>query len=150
MLTRWYDIDREIASLGELHRRMDRLFDDTGFGRPLHSAFVRGAAWPRANLYDTGQSLVALIQVPGLSESALSLEVHGEVLSISGERKVEAPEGYRAHRVERGSRKFTRTFGLPCAVDPEKTTATLKDGLLTVTMDKHPESQPRQISVTAG
>lgn len=150
MLTRWYDIDREVAGLSELRRRMDRLFNEADFDRSLRSAFTGRAAWPLANLHDTGSSLVALVQVPGLRQEDLSIEVHGEVLTVSGERKVEVPEGYRPHRVERGSRKFTRSFGLPSAVDPEKTTATLKDGLLTVTMEKHPESQPRKISVTAG
>ena len=148
MLTRWYDIEREMDAFGELRRRMNTLFDDAGFGRPMHSAIARGmSSWPRANLFDTGSALVAHIQVPGLGEKDLSLEVQGEVLTISGERKVEPPEGYRVHRAERGSRRFTRSFGLPCPVDPEKTMANLKDGVLTVTMEKHPERQPRQIAI---
>lgn len=149
MLTRWYDIDREVAALNELHRRMDSAFGEAWFGRPLHSSFTRmSASWPRANLYDTGNNLTALVQAPGMSEESLNVEVHGDILTISGERKVEAPEGYRVHRTERGSRKFSRSFGLPCRVNPEKTTAKLVNGMLTVTMDKHPESQPKQISVS--
>ena len=151
MLTRWYDIDREMAALNELHRRMNRAFDEQWLGRPLHASLSgMSGAWPRANLYDTGSSLTALIQVPGLSEGDLNVEVHGDILTVSGERKVDAPEGYRVHRTERGSRKFTRSFGLPCRVNPEKTTASLSDGVLKVTMDKHPESQPKQIAVSAG
>lgn len=151
MLTRWYDIDKEMAALNELHRRMDRAFGDAWFGRPMHSSFTRtSTSWPRANLYDTGSSLTALVQAPGMTEESLNVEVHGDILTISGERTVEVPEGYREHRSERGSRTFTRSFGLPCHVDPEKTTAQLTDGMLTVTMAKHPESQPKQISVSAG
>lgn len=149
MLTRWYDIDREMAALGELQRRMSRVFDDQWLGRPLASSLGGlSASWPRANLYDAGSSLTALVQVPGLSEADLNVEVHGDVLTISGERKADAPEGYRVHRSERGARKFTRSFGLPCRVDPERTTAQMTGGMLTVTMEKHPESQPKQIAVS--
>ena len=102
MLTRWYDIDKEMAALSELHRRMDKAFGDAWFGRPLHASFTRASSWPRANLYDTGSSLTALVMVPGLAETDLKIEVHGDVLTIGGERKVEAPEGYRlmAERAE--------------------------------------------------
>lgn len=151
MLTGWYDIDKEMAALSEFHRRMDRVFGDVWFGRPVHSAFARMlASWPRVNLYDTGSSLTALSQAPGLSEADLKIEVNGDTLTISGERKTEAPEGYRVRRSERGTRKFARSFGLPCRVDPERTSAKLDNGLLTVTMKKHPESQPKQVSVSAG
>jgi HSP20 family protein len=151
MLTRWYDIDREVAALNELHRRMNRAFGDAWFGQPLSFGTTgMTASWPRANLYDTGPSLKALIQTPGLKEEDLNVEVHGDILTISGERKVEVPEGYRVHRNERGSRSFSRSFGLPCRVDPEKTSAQLTNGVLTITMEKHPESQPKKISVSVG
>jgi HSP20 family protein len=150
MLTRWYDINREMAALEELQQRMRRAFDDQWLGRPLQSGVLGGAAsWPRANLYDTGASLTALVLVPGLSGDDLDIQVNGDILTISGERKAAVPEGYRVHRSERGARKFTRSFGLPCAVDPEKTNAKLVDGVLTVTMEKHPESRPKQIAVSA-
>jgi len=150
MLTRWYDIDREMAALNELHRRVNRLFGDEGFARRGPTALT--GSWPLANLYDTGNVLTALIQVPGVSEKELNIEVHNDVLTIGGERKVDAPEGYKVHRSERGmgTRKFSRSFGLPIRVDPEKTTAKLVNGLLTVTMEKHPDSQPRKIEVSAG
>ena len=54
------------------------------------------------------------------------------------------------HRQERTPIKFGRTFTLPCKIDPEKSSAVLKDGVLTVTLAKAPEAQPRQISVKVG
>lgn len=150
MLTRWYDVDRDWAALDELSRRMDRLF---GVGDPFSPRLARRTAltatWPRASLYDDGSSLVAVLLVPGMSEGDLKVEVHGDALTVSGERKIEPPEGYRVHRTERASRSFSRSFGLPCRVDAEKVKAGLKDGLLTITMAKHAEAQPKKIAVSA-
>jgi HSP20 family protein len=53
------------------------------------------------------------------------------------------------HRQERGQLRFARSFGLPARIDTEKVTATVKHGVLTVTLPKHPESQPKSISVKA-
>ncbi len=143
MLRHWYDIDRDLAVMDELKRRMEGLFGD--IDRPLTRLT---GSWPRANLYDRGSSLVAVLEVPGLSEDEIQIEAHPDALTISGVRKVEAPEGYRAHRQERRSGRFSRSFGLPCRIDLEKTKASLKDGVLEVTMEKHVAAQPRKIEVT--
>ncbi len=142
MLRRWYDIERDMAVMDELRRRIEDVFGDTGVPRTRMTG-----SWPRANLYDTGDALVAVMAAPGLTEEVLEIEAHQDVLTISGERKVDVPEGYRIHRQERRPGRFSRSFGLPAQVDLEKTTARLHNGLLTVTMHKHPEAQPRKISV---
>jgi HSP20 family protein len=150
MLTRWYDIEREMAALDELQGRMSRFFGGFGYDWPTASrASLSSSTWPRASLYDAGSSLEAIVEVPGLGEKELRLEVHGDVLTVSGERKNDAPEGYRVHRSERASYRFSRSFGLPCHVDAEKTKAVLRDGLLTITMEKHADAKPRQITVSA-
>lgn len=143
MLRRWYDIDRELAFVDEMRRRMERLVGEQDDGTPS----LRGN-WPRANLYDAGNELVAVLEVPGLIDDDIRIEAHQDALTVTGERRVTTPEGVTVHRAERSPGKFSRSFGLPCAVDLERTTARLKDGLLTVTLAKHPESQPKKISVT--
>jgi HSP20 family protein len=69
------------------------------------------------------------------------------VLTVTGERRADAPEGYSVHRQERLPARFSRGFQLPVKVDGAGITAALKDGVLTVTMPKAAESQPRQITV---
>lgn len=148
MLTRWTDLDRTFSVFNELHRRMNRLFDDyeptERRGRP---AVAR--SWPPVNLYDAGDELLIRAQVPGLSEKDITLNLDQEVLTISGERKSESPEGYSVHRQERGSFKFSRSFTFPCKIDPELTSATVKDGLLTIKLGKAAEAKPRKITVKA-
>lgn len=156
MLTRFSDIDRTFAVMDQFRRRMDRLFDEY---EPARSRDARRASstdeaerlwsrrWPQLSLTDGGSSLVLKAEVPGLSEKDVQLSIHQDVLTLSGERKSDGPEGYYVHRQERAPVKFARSFALPCKVDPEKSSATLKDGVLTVTLSKAPEAQPRQIAV---
>ena len=148
MLTRWNDLDRTFAAMDEFRRRMDRLWDefDTGFAR---TPALGGAAWPRTNLYDTGAALVLKAEVPGLGEKDFDLTLNQDVLTLRGERKPDAPEGYAVHRQERTPLRFARSFQLPSKVDPEKATATLRNGILTVSLPKAPEAQPRSIAVKA-
>lgn len=134
------DFDRTLSLLDEFRRRMDRVFDDVDTGR---------TTWPRANLYDTGAALRLEMELPGVVDKDVQLTLNQEVLTLQGKRKADPPEGYSVHRRERAPLEFSRSFALPCKVDPEKVTATLRDGVLTVELQKVPEAQPRQITVKA-
>lgn len=149
MLTRWNDFDRTFAALDEFRRRMDRLWDEveTGYDAP-----ATAATWPRSNLFDKGNEFVLQVELPGMAENDIKLTLdrqNGEVLTLSGGRRHDVPEGYSVHRQERGAVRFSRSYQLPCKIDPEQVTATTKNGLLTVTLAKTPESQPRSITVKA-
>lgn len=138
MLSRFADFDSTFDVLDELRRQMDRAWQDSA-----------PAAWPRLNVYDDGTNVLVTADVPGLSEKDVTLTLHDGVLTIAGKRKAEVPEGYVVHRQERGAFEFTRSFKLPTKIDPEKTMAQVKDGVLTVTLAKAAEAQPRQIAVRA-
>jgi HSP20 family protein len=143
MLTRWGEIDSTFAWMDELRRRMDQAFQefDQSYG------FYPTAGWPRANLYDSGSELVLKAEVPGLLHKDLNVTINQDVLTISGERASDAPQGYSVHRQERTPVKFSRSFSLPTKVDPEKVGASLREGMLTIRLSKVPEAQPRQITV---
>jgi HSP20 family protein len=149
MLRQLGEYDRTFSMLDELRRRMDRMWEDwdsePGFSTQLSSS----QAWPRVNVFDTGSALVLTADVPGVKEKDVQISMNQGALSISGERKSDAPEGYAVHRLERGAVNFSRAFALPVPVDADKTTATIKDGVLTITLAKAPEAQPRKIGVQA-
>lgn len=141
-LTRWDDYDRSFTMMNELRRRMDRMFGELeGRGAPATAGFPRSAMW------DNGSSLTVLVEAPGLSEKDYRLTLNQSVLTIEGERRVDAPQGFSVHRQERSPVRFARSFNLPARVDVEKVTAVARDGVLTVTLPKAPEAQPRQITV---
>jgi len=145
MLTRWTDwrdIDRTFSMMDALRSRMDQLYGD--FSEPRADV-----AFPRLNLFDTGSALVLNAEVPGLVEKDIQLTINQDVLTLQGERKADVPEGYSVHRQERVPIKFSRSVTLPCRINPESASASLKNGVLTVTLAKAAEAQPRQITVKA-
>lgn len=153
MLSRFSDLENTFALMDELRRRMDHVwedFDPSWQGTTTPSPRTLSASsWPRINVYDGGSNFVLKADVPGLSDKDVQVTLNEGGLSISGERKVAAPEGYSAHRQERSHVRFSRGLTLPCKVDPEHTTASVKNGVLTITLAKAPEAQPRQIAVRA-
>jgi HSP20 family protein len=144
MLSLYNDWDR---SLAELRRQMSQLLDDFDSDWPSPSLFGSGKTWPRMNLADAGEKVVLTAEVPGLSEKDVNVAIEQDVLTISGERQVKVPEGYSIHRQERGDFKFVRSLAMPCKVDAEKATASVRNGVLTVSLPKAPEAQPKRIEV---
>jgi HSP20 family protein len=159
MLMRWNDFGnlarfrgRESARASDpfdaLRREMNHLFFDFERGYPGASRETSGS-WPRATLEDTGAAFVVRAELPGVEDKALELSAEQGSLTIKGERKDTPPEGYSAHRKERTAFRFSRSFALPAKVDVDGVQAVLKNGVLTVTLPKAKEAQPRQISVKA-
>jgi HSP20 family protein len=139
---RWTDHDRALADLDTLRREMNRVFDQD-FARER----APSARWPRYGLFDRGAELEVRAELPGLADKDLNVTLEPSLLTLRGKRAVPAPEGYTAHRQERAGYEFARSFTLPCKVDPEKASATLRDGVLTLRVAKAAEERPRQIQV---
>jgi HSP20 family protein len=145
MLTYWMDLNDPLRAFENVRRRMGQVlreYDETANTQAR-------ASYPRASLRDTKDAFVLAAEVPGVAEADLKITATHDSLTVTGERKSSAPEGYAAHRQERGALRFARSFALPAKIDVEKITAGLKHGVLTVTMPKHPESQPKSITVKA-
>ncbi|MBW2526799.1 MAG: Hsp20/alpha crystallin family protein [Deltaproteobacteria bacterium] len=152
MLTRWndwgaFDWARSLAEFEQLRRELNRA---AGEGAPDRSRLQSPTAFPRVGLFDTKEQLVLRAELPGVAEDDLDITVDEGTLAIRGTRKVTIPEGYSVHRQERAETTFARSFALPCKVDSDKAQAELKYGVLTLTLPKAPEVQPRQIAVKAG
>lgn len=144
------DFDRTIALMNTLRRGMfrgplERAFFDDGLAFEPEPTYA--GDFPKLYVNDRGGEFVLTAEIPGVPEGELKLTVDGRSVTLEGARKTEVPRGYVAHRRERGALQFTRTVTLPVKVDAEKTTATARDGVLTVTLPKVPEAQPRQITV---
>lgn len=106
---------------------------------------------PAVDLVETDDSLVLKADLPGLSQDDVTVEVDGNVLTISGERRVDherKEDGY--YRVERSFGHFSRSVTLPEGVDEEKVTANFNDGVLEVRIPKPEERQPTRIEITSG
>jgi HSP20 family protein len=127
MLVQWTPF-REMA---RLHADFDRLFNE--------GEKVRG--WtPAVDVAEDDQKIELFADLPGVAQSELEISVDKDVLTLRGERKL-------ARKGERVNGPFSRSFSLPKTVDVEKIQARLQDGVLTLTLPKRPEAQPRQIKI---
>ena len=104
---------------------------------------------PALDLYQNNDSVVAVVELPGMRKDDIEISLHDGTLTIGGERKKAQPDGNgeSATRTERFSGKFRRSVTLPTRVDANKVNATYKDGILTVTLPKAEEAKPKQIQV---
>jgi HSP20 family protein len=142
MFGSWNDFGRTFTAMDELRRTFEQAYRDE---ETFH--FQRVTGWPRMSLWDEGQNLVLKADVPGLTDKDVQLQLTQDVLTVSGERKSDFPDGYSVHRQERQPARFSRSFTLPYKVAADSISATLVNGVLTVTLPKAPEAQPRQIAV---
>lgn len=153
MFSRFNDFDRSFDVLDELRRQMDRVWGnlDEHWGVvPAREQALGSSTWPRLNVIDAGASLLVTGDVPGTTEKDFEITLDDGVLTIRGERKPLALEGYEVLRRERNAVRFARSIALPVKVDAEKTTARVNNGVLTISLAKAPEAKPRQIAVKGG
>ncbi len=103
---------------------------------------------PAIDVNEDDQKIVLLADLPGLSDADVDLQIDGDTLTLRGERKLERPEKSEHYqRYERVAGTFERSFTLPNTVDREKVSASMKNGVLTLTLPKRAEAQKRQIKV---
>ena len=152
MNTGWRDLSDALRTFDFLNRQSEYVFEDWPGLALERWPRLRSprAAWPAVNVFETKETFVYKAEVPGLAEGDVGVHVEDDSSILRGERKSPVPEGYTVHLRERGPIAFTRKFPLPGRVDAEGVTASLKDGVLTVTLPKSKEALPRQIAVKAG
>ena len=99
---------------------------------------------------ESKDTFVFKADLPGLKIEDLDVKLTQNRLTISGKREAEKTEqGDTFYTFERSYGAFSRSFTLPEGVDSEMIEADLRDGVLTVTLPKKPEAQPKQINVKA-
>lgn len=130
-----------------------RLFADLNrwdpFGEVGFQPWTPGTSYlPAFELKETANALVVKADMPGIQEKDLEINLVGNRLTISGKREEEKIQDDEVcHLVERSYGSFNRTITLPEDMDANKVKAQLKEGVLTVTVPKSPEMQPKKIDV---
>lgn len=148
-LVRW-EPAREINAI---QQEMNRLFN-TFFDAPSGGGNGTGAArrWvPAMDLVETDDHYVLRADLPGLTESDVKLEVERDVLTLSGERRVEHEakrDGF--YRLERASGSFSRSLTLPEGVDAAAIEATFEHGVLEVRIPKPEQRKPQRVEIAVG
>lgn len=127
---------------------------DTFFGpaRPNGDAVIK----PALDLQETADEYGLKVDVPGYSMDNIDIQLSDNTLMVSGkmpEEVVETTENGKKgdvkwHVVERKSGSFNRTIKFPIAVDATKVKASLKSGVLTVTVPKAAAAKAQKIRIS--
>lgn len=136
--TRW----SPVAEIDDLYDRMDQLIQ-SAFGGPMEGMWA-----PLADLTEADDAFVAEIDLPGVQKDDVNVEMNDRELVVTGEIKEKETAG-RPHRRMRRIGRFEHRVLLPSEVDPEQVSATLSEGVLTVTVPKAEKARPRHVEVKA-
>ena len=111
------------------------------------SANERGYLVPQVNIVETKDSFILEAEMPGVSKEGLEVLLEGNELTIVGRRQTGVPGAEPVYR-ESSPRDFRREFVLDPSIDTSKLSATIEQGMLTVTLPKTEKVKPRKIQVT--
>lgn len=144
-----------MANVTKYRNRGLRRIADNPIERLLQEAFDwprwddSDADWmPSADINETDGSYVVHLDLPGMDNKDVKISIKGDVMTVCGERKNELnTDEDKFHRYERAEGFFCRTFNLPVNVDPDKITATSKDGVLKIELPKTAKDQPDEITI---
>lgn len=132
------------APFANLHRQFGRLIDEIGdfAGGPVRP-------FPAMNVWEDGETFRVEAELPGMKLEDLEIVVVGPELTLKGRMTGTSAEGRVIHRHERRSGEFSRTLTLPTDVNAEGVEATLRDGVLNISLPKTAASRARRIPVRA-
>lgn len=135
-----------LSSVNDFFHEFDRLWNEV--------TTSLGSAWPAGvypyDLYETGDSLVLEMAVPGLRKDDLEVRLEDNRLTIRGtypEAQGSEERRYWSRGLPRGS--FVQSLTLPASVEVDKIQATITDGLLRLTLPKVEQARVRKIAISA-
>jgi HSP20 family protein len=145
-LFRWPGNWDPFSGLRVMQRELERLSNRGGYGE---SRNIGGGVFPPVNVYNGPAELVVECEAPGVKREDIDLSITGETLVVKGVKHPACdPESeVRYQRCERGSGEFSRTIVLPEKIDPDRISANLVDGILTVRLPKSEAALPKKIDV---
>lgn len=143
-ITRW-DPWGDFAAL---RRQMDDWFDQVA-GTPARLFGGDYAFVPPVDLYETVGEFVLLCYLPGMNQQEIQVEVTGDTVSISGERKSAIPEaeGITIHQIHGAYGRFNVAYTLPLPIQGDAVKATYENGVLELHLPKVEAARPKTVAV---
>jgi HSP20 family molecular chaperone IbpA len=102
---------------------------------------------PDVDIQEDSECIHLVADMPGVDQKSVAVTVENNVLTVEGNAKVEAPEGYKLVGQEYGVGKYRRDFTLSNAVDTDGIKARVTHGVLEVTIPKREEVKTRKIEI---
>lgn len=138
----------EMDPFGRLNADVDQLL--SRFNGDREGDWPSMLLSPPLDLTETEDRLQLRMDLPGVDPKEIDIQVKGNHVTITGERKEEQEEkGETFHRIERRSGRFSRSIMLPCSVNEAQTSADYHDGVLTISIPKSEAAKAQRVAVKA-
>ena len=124
-----------------------RALEDRLAGDWLGNTTASMGAYPPVNVFQQGDDLVAIVELPGVSKKDLNIQAKENTIRIAGRKAIDYPENVSLHRRERLSGVFDRTLVVPMQIDPDRIKAEYNDGVLALFIPRAERDKPRTIEV---
>jgi HSP20 family protein len=131
-------------ALFSFQRALENRLSSDWFG----SATAGTGSYPPINVFQQGEDLVAVIELPGVDRNNLDIQAKNNTIRIAGSKKVEYPGNVSAHRRERLFGVFDRTLTVPMQIDPDGIRAEYNDGVLALFIPRAERDRPRSIKIS--
>ena len=128
--------------LARIREELERLFQEVVIAGD--SLPGEGSWTPAVDILEGPEELLVRVEVPGIDADALSVEIEGSTLELSGSRRLDYGPGLRFHCLERAEGSFFRRIQLFPAVDTNGAEAVLEGGVLTIRLPKLEDRRERR------
>lgn len=105
---------------------------------------------PQMDIDETDDAYLVSMDMPGVPKENINIDLNGNILTVTGERRSRFQEGSQEQGSERSYVKFQRSFTLPSTVDVNKVEANCENGLLEIYLPKSEEARPKKIEISSG
>jgi len=137
---------RTRGDLARLHEEMDDLL--SGFFEGWNMPFFQRSRFPAVDIAEDENQIVVKAEVPGCEADDIDISVHGNTMTISGEKKQEQEKKEKGYyHVERHYGSFRRDLTLPADVDTKSIEAACKDGILSIVLPKAEKAKSVKVKV---
>jgi HSP20 family protein len=113
----------------------------------LQDSTASRGAFPPINLFQQGDDLLAVVELPGIDKDDLQIQAKENTIRISGKKAIAFPEGVSVHRRERIVGEFDRTLSIPVRLDASRIKAEYRDGILALYLPRAESDKPRRTKI---
>lgn len=132
----------ELSNIDKKIKKFFEDFDSPFTGEWAVKPFNSNVFTPRVDVTEDNENLYVHAEVPGVNKNDIKINLVGDVLTISGEKKTEQKdEKKNYYRIERNYGAFSRSFTLPSEIIVDKISADYNNGVLIITLPKTEEAK---------
>jgi HSP20 family protein len=152
-MTRFVPFRSPLEGVAVLQNRLNSIFHDfaSSNGELQNESLSAGNFIPPVDIYEDANRLVLKLEVPGIPQEDLQINLENQTLTVKGERKfVKDEKEENFHRIERRYGSFVRSFTLPATIETESAQANYENGVLSITLQKKEAAKPKQLKIEIG